>query len=58
MLPSAGYKTMHLQITLQVCYVKTNHNYKKILKSDWLSTGSPDFSINRQWNRTVYIMSK
>ena len=47
MLPSAGYKTMHLQIPLQACYVKTNHNYKKILKSDWLSTGSPDFSINR-----------
>ena len=47
MLPAAGYKTMHLQIPLQACNVKTNHNYKEILKSDWLSTGSPDFSINR-----------
>ena len=47
MLPSAGYKTMHLQIPLHACYVTTNHNYKKILKYDWLSSGSPDFSINR-----------
>ena len=38
-------------------YNKYNHNYNKILKSDWLST-VPISALISQCNRTVHVMPK
>ena len=36
-------------------YYIPNHNYNKIVKSDWLST-APISALNGQFNRTVRVM--
>ena len=46
-----------LLITLVVHYINNNHNYNKIVKSDWLSTALISALIG-QFNRTVRIMPK
>ena len=38
-------------------YYNINHNYNKILKSDWLST-APISALIGQLNRTVRVMLK
>ena len=38
-------------------YIMDNHNYKKIVKSDWLSTTLISALIG-QFNRTVRVMPK
>ena len=38
-------------------YSKSNHNYNKILKSDWFSTALISALIG-QFNRTVRVMPK
>ena len=40
-----------------VSHMGTNHNYNKIVKSDWLSTALISALIG-QFNRTVRIMPK
>ena len=46
---------MHVHELIQ--YFKHNHNYNKILKSDWLSTALISALIG-QFNRTVRVMPK
>ena len=40
-----------------LCHHSINHNYNKILKSDWLSTALISALIG-QFNRTVRVMPK
>ena len=49
------YYMSSITIVVWFCYYSINHNYNKILKSDWLSTALISTFIG-QLNRTVRVM--
>ena len=56
MVPRSRY-VARVPLTLLDFYLTINHNYNKIVKSDWLSTALISALIG-QFNRTVRVMPK
>ena len=55
--PCFKFYFLLLQTHHHACYYLSNHNYNKIVKSDWLSTALISALIG-QFNRTVRVMPK
>ena len=52
---AVAYVAGELIISILMANIKHNHNYNKIVKSDWLSTALISALIG-QFNRTVRVM--
>ena len=52
-----GYFQRYVGQRCKCLYIYINHNYNKIVKSDWLSTALISALIG-QFNRTVRVMPK